>query len=237
MRWSFAVVALLAVPLKAEDAIAPDWASSAGRPAFHAVQAVADGVYDFASGSLFKPLLPESLASRLDSAPDADSYESFSAHLAAGEERAARRDQETRPAPDADPEAIAAWSRTALATHRAAAMDAFAATMGERYGLPGFGRSANDFVRDPDNWSPAALGSAALFGGAYAFVAGVRADVPAGPVAFALDAAPGDRLIAPSCHHELARVAVGPRGSPFSVYAEWDAHEPERVGARWSQRF
>jgi len=234
------VLALAAAPLKAEDAIAPDWASRAGRPAFDAVQAAADGVYDLASGSLFRPLLPDSLASRLESAPDGDSYDAFSARLREREQRAARRDLETRPAADADPEAAAAWSRAALASHRTAFLDAFAGTMGERYGLPGFGRSANAFILDSDNWQPGALASAAVFGGAYAFLAGVRAEVPAGPVELGLDVAPGARLASAAegrTGRSLARVAVSPRGSPFSLYSEWSARSSERVGASWSKRF
>src|SRR5579859_7846221 len=105
MRTLVLTLLAAAAPLRAEDAIAPSWAASAGRPAFRAVQAVADGVYELAGGGLLKPLLPEDLRSRLDQGPGGDSYDAFAARLRERQERAARRDLDSRPGADASPAA------------------------------------------------------------------------------------------------------------------------------------
>jgi hypothetical protein len=240
MRLVVALLALAAAPVHAEDAIAPDWAADAGRPAFQTVQAVADGVFGLASGDVLRPLLPDRLSDQLRAAPEGDSYDAFAARLREREERAARQDLDTRPAAGAAPEDFQAWSRDALAAHRDAAYDAFAAAMAERYGLPGFGRSANDYALDPDRWTADAVAPGVLLGGAYAYLAGVRADLLAGPVKLGVDLAPGDRLRAAAesgSGGRLARVSVSSPGSPLSLYTEWSARSSERVGASWSKRF
>jgi hypothetical protein len=230
-----ALLLLAGAPLRAQESIAPDWAESAGRPAFRAVQAVADDVFDVASGGVLRPLLPDSLSSQLADAPDGDSYEAFSARLRRGEEHAARLDLETRPGPDAAPEEVLAWSRASLDAHRDAALDALAGTMAERYGLPGFGRATDDYLLDSDHWRADELAPTALLGGAYFYAAGVRADWPAGPLRLGLDLPPGERMLSP-CRRR-ARVSVSPLGSPFSLYGEWSARSSERVGVSWSRRF
>ena len=240
MKLGFVLLALAAAPLKAETAIAPDWASGAGRPAFQAVESIADGVFGLASGGVFKPLLPAELGARLDAAPESDSYDAFAARLSERERRAAKRDLETRPAADAAPDAVSAWGRESLAAHRDAALDALAGSMADRYGLPVFGRSAGDYALDASHWRADAVAPTVLLGGAYAYLRGIRADVPAGPVKIELELAPGDRLRAAAegaTSRHLARVAVSPLSSPLSLYAEWSARSSERVGANWSKRF
>jgi len=241
MTLALVLLALTAIPLKAaEPGSAPDWTPETGRPAFQAAQAVVDGVFGVASGVL-KPLLPDGLDSRrLTDSPAGDTYADFTARLERGEARADRLAQESRPLADATPVDFQNWGRSAFNAHRDAAMDAFAGSLADRYGLPGFGRAANDYALDPRGWGADALAPGLLFGGAYAFLAGVRTRIPAGPVVIGLNVAPGRTLLSAAegdSARRLARVSAALSGSPLELYAEWSARSSERVGTSWTCRF
>lgn len=236
------VAALTAAPARAAATPPQAWAGEASGPAFRAAQAVADGVYEFASGAVLRPILPDALAARVASAPDEDSAPVFAARLRARQERAIEAGLASRPAGDAaTPAAVADWSRGLLEAQRDAALDAFAMTLADRYRLQRLGRATGDYAKDSAHWSsPDFLAPGFVLGGAYAYLAGVRADFTARGLKFRLDLAPGERLRSAAeggGAGRLARVAVSRRGSPLSAYAEWSARASERVGATWTRRF
>lgn len=232
---------LTAAPAGAEALPPQAWSGAASAPAFRAAQVLADGAYDL-SGALLRPLLPDAVAARVASAPDADSAPVFAARLRQRQERAVEAGLASRPAGDAaTPAAVAEWSRGLLDAQRDAALDAFAMTLADRYRLQRLGRATGDFARDSAHWTSADfLAPGAVLGGAYAYLAGIRADFAAHGLKFRLDLAPGERLRAAAeggAGGRLARVAVSRHGSPLSVYGEWSARASERVGAVWSRRF
>ncbi len=241
MVLGLALVALAATLGNAAEPIAPSWATEAGKPVYRAAQGIADGLYALASGRLIAPLLPDRLASRISSVPDEDSLPIFAAHWREKEERAAAAGLAARPTGDAaTPMATAAWSRDQLDAQRHALIDAFAATLVDRYRLQKLGRATSAYARNADNWNADFLVPGILLGGAYAYLAGIRADLNVRQMHVRLDMAPGERIRSAAQGDEsrrLARLAISRRGSPLSVYAEWSAHAPQRLGANWSRRF
>jgi hypothetical protein len=215
MRLALALVALTALPAGAVSPAGTPW--DAARPAYRAAQSFTDGAYAALRRGLLSPVLPGRV-SRAMAAPEADdSFDVFSARLRAREEALAR-------AGDAGPSA-----------QRSAVVDAFGSALNERYRLRLVGRSAESWARDPGAWHARELAPAALFGGALAFAAGLRADLPAAGLDWRLDLAPGARFLARSTDRRLARLAVSRPGSPLSLYTEWSARA--RVGASFSRRF
>ena len=233
---------LMTAPLRAEDSKAPAWIDAAAQPTYQTAEKIADGLYGFVRSDLIGPLLPESLNSGIDAAPNDDSYATFMTALSARQTRAARRDWEALPAQGAVSAAVlGGYFTDSMARHRDAVLDAFAASLASRYRVKRFGRDSGDLLRDPENWSADVLASATLFGGAYAYFAGVRTDLDAGPVQVGLDLAPGASLKAAALSSDsrrLARVSLSPRNSSLSFYGEWGASlSADRVGASWSSRF
>ncbi len=231
-------VLLLAAPLRAEDS----WIDAAARPGYRAVEKIADGLYDVVRGGVIDAVLPRRLGDEIGAAPEESSYAKFSAELSARQARAARRDWEARPAPGGLSAAeVDGWLAASIAAHRDAVMDAFAASLMERYRVKRWGLSSGEFLRDTRNWSADLLAPAALFGGAYAYFAGVRADFDAGSLKVGLDLAPGERLRTLSRGADprrVARLSLSKRSVPLSLYAEWGpARAADRVGASWSARF
>ncbi len=220
MRLAPALAVLAFLPAGARAASAPDWTDS-GRPAFRAAQSLVDGAYAFAGRRLLAPLLPGSVARGLPRLPDGDAYAPFIADL---------RQREVT---------LAGEGAASVSAQRGALIGAFGQAMRDRYRLRVVGRAAQAWARDPAAWDPRDLAPAALLGGACAYLAGLRAALPAGPLDFRLDLAPGARLraAASGTDRRLARVSVGRRGSPLSFYGEWSARSPERFGARLSRRF
>jgi hypothetical protein len=233
-----AVLLVISSSLHAAEPASQDWLEGAGRPAFSAAENVADGVYGFVRVNVVGTLLPNSLAAHLDASPQGDSYAAFVSEFSSRQLRAAKRDWYTHPQPGGS---VEAWLGDAAAAHRNAALDALAATMADRYRLRRFGQMSGDDLRDPDNWDADVLTPAAIFGGTYAYLAGLRADFVTGPLAVGLDIAPGASLEAAAAgtsRRRLARLEVGPHGSPFTVYAEVNATSvSDRVGASWTSRF
>ena len=229
MRTSLAplLLILLAAPLRAETARSPSWLDDAAQPGYLAAEKIADGFYGVVRENIAGP----------NAAPDDSSYQTFSQELSERQARAARRDWEARPAPGAlSSSAIDRWLGASIAGHRDALVDAFAASLAERYQLKGFG-----YFRETEYWSGGALASAALFGGAYAYFAGVRAGFDAGPLKVGLDLTPGKclrTLPRAADSRRLARVELSKPGMPLSLYAEWGpARAADRLGANWSARF
>lgn len=171
--------------------------------------------------------------------PLESSYQSFSAEFSARQLRAARRDWESRPAQGSlSGASFDSWLSASIASHRSAVTDAFAASLAARYHLKSFGLAPGGLFREPENWTAGTLASAALFGGAYAYLAGVRAAFDAGPLKVALDLTPAKALRHGADSRRLARVELSNQGLPLSLYAEWGpAQAADRVGANWSARF
>ena len=233
---------LLAAPVRAQDPKTPTWIDDAVQPSYLAAEKVADGIYGVVRGDIISTILPKRVGGESSAPPEDNSFATFSAELSARQARAARRDWEARPAPGAlSTASIDAWLASSIAAHRDAVMDAFAASLMERYRVRRFGRASGDLLRDSDNWSVDMLATAAVFGGAYAYFAGVRADFDAGPLKVELDLAPGESLRTlphGSDSRHLARLALSKRGIPLSLYAEWGPTQAaDRVGANWSARF
>ena len=192
----------------------------------------ADGFYDVVRENIVGP----------GAAPAEDTYETFSRELSSRQIRAARRDWEARPAQGSLSGGSAdAWLAASIAAHRNAFVDAFAASMADRYRMRGFGLAPGGLLREPENWNAGTLASAALIGGAYAYFTGVRAAFDAGPLKVALDVSPGKclrTLASAPASRRLARLELSERGIPLSLFAEWGLMQAaDRVGANWSARF
>ena len=236
---------ILALALAAAPARAGDWTDAAAGPAYRAVETVSDGVYGLLRFSLFDPLLPDRLSQRLGDAPEESSYAGFSVELKSREERAWRAALESRPLGEAaTPAAVSDWSRRTFRSETSAAGDALAQSLAARYQIARFGRDSGDFASDFRNWDADFLASAALFGGAYVYLAGLRADWTAGPLLVALDVKPGSALRGQIESGEcagLASLRLSPRGSPFSLRTDWGVHgarlASERVGLGYSLAF
>ena len=232
-----ALISSASAPCRAED-----WADAA-RPVYRGVEGVVDGVYGLIRGHLFSAMLPGRLSRRMSAVPVGSSEAIFAERLRARQERATRRVLESRPSASG-PAALAEWQDSALRAHTTVVTDAFADTLIRRYQLERFGKDSGAYARDPRNWDPEFLSCAAVFGGAYLYVAGLRTDWNMGPVRVGLDARPGAALRSAAQNGEgrgLAMLTLSRRGSPLSLKTEWGVAggrmTGERVGLNYSTRF
>jgi len=231
-------LAAAAFPVSAEG-----WTDAAARPAYRAVETVSDRVYGLLRGDLFTPLLPGRLSQKMSSVPVADSYPAFTAELRRRQERAARKNAETLPSAT-NPVAQTAWRERALSAHREAALDALAQTLLSRYHLDRFGKDSSEYASHGEHWDREFVTSGIILGGAYAYLAGVRAGWTAGPAHIGLDLRPGRTLqtsVEDGAGSGLASLSISPRGTNISLRTDWGVRGghalAERVGLAYAQRF
>ncbi len=232
-----ALLLTLAGPARAED-----W--DAARPMYRGVERVADRVYGLVRGHLFSAVLPGRLSRRMSAAPAATSDALFAQRMARRQVRARERILEARPMGQASsPMALAAWRDTAISLQTTAISDALADTLVKRYQLERFGEDSGEYALDPRNWDPEFLASATVLGGAYLYVAGLRADWTVGALRVDLDSPAGPSLANAAREGEgrLAELRLSPRGSPLSLRTAWGLRggrlASEQVGLAYSTRF
>lgn len=220
----------LTLPAKAE------WS---GRPAYRALEKVSDGVYGLMRGTL-RTTLPSRLSRDMAAAPEQDSYETFRRELGRRHEGAAARIRSARPASAVDsPQSQSRWRTYAAEQEQDVLLGAFAETMVGRYRLEAFGESSGSYAKDRRNWEPGFLAPAAVFGGAYLWVAGVDAGWDAGPARVGLRLAPGWRWRSAPGARRLATVELSPARSELKLSAAWGGSGPaaETVALNWTRRF
>jgi hypothetical protein len=225
-----ALVGSLALPARAE------WS---GRPAYRALEKVSDGVYGFMRGTLTSTL-PRRLTRDMAAAPERDSYEVFREEFSRRHDGAVARIRAAKPTAAVDgPSAQAAWRGYAAEQEQDALLGAFAETMVGRYKLESFGENSGAYAKDRRNWDASFLAPAAVFGGAYLWVAGVDAGWRAGPARVGLRVAPGWRWRAAGGARRLATVELSPAGSALKLSADWGGSGPEAeaVALNWTRRF
>jgi hypothetical protein len=214
------------LPLLAVPASAADW-NSAAQPVYTAAESFTDGVYAFLS--------------RSGEGPRATSYELFSGELQGRQERAERLIAGSMPVGPASSGDIAVWGGRAVAEEAKALTDTFASTFAQRYEVKPFSLVPGDSAADGD---AGRFASTALFGAAYAYAAGVRADLAAGPVRFDIDVNSGRALRRSSeggPARRLASLRVSPRNSPLYLETVWGIREGrvgrESLGLNYSRHF
>lgn len=220
---------MLLLPLFAVSAPAADW-NSAAQPVYTAAESFTDGVYAFLS--------------RSGDAPQATSYGLFTGELQAKQERADRIIAESMPVGAATSGAIAAWGERAVAEETKTLSDSFAATFAQRYDLQRFSLASSGPAGDAGDWSAGRFASTALFGAAYAYAAGLRADLSAGPVRFDVDVNSGSALrrsFEGGPERRLASLRVSPRNSPLYLETSWGIRDGrvgrETLGLNYSRPF
>lgn len=225
-----ALVGGLALPAEAE------WS---GRPAYRALEKVSDGVYGLMRGTL-RTTLPSRLSRSMSAAPEQDSYALFRSEFSRRHGAAAERIRAARPSAARDtPDSQARWRSYAAEQEQDALLGAFAETMVGRYKLESFGESSGEYAKDRRNWEPGFLAPAAVFGGAYLWVAGVDAGWDAGPARVGLRIAPGWRWRSAGGARRLASLELAPDGSALKLSADWGGSGPEAetVALNWTRRF
>lgn len=220
----------LALPARAE------WS---GRPAYRALETVSDRMYGLMRGTLTSTL-PRRLTRSMAAAPEQDSYALFRQELSRRHAGAAERIRTARPGAALDtPDAQARWRAYAAEQEQDAVVGAFAETMVGRYRLESFGESSGAYAKDRRNWEPGFLAPAAVFGGAYLWVAGVDAGWKAGPARVGLRLAPGWRWRSAGGARRLASLELSPAGSALKLSADWGGAGPEAemVALNWTRKF
>ncbi|HAZ08630.1 MAG TPA: hypothetical protein DCZ01_08950 [Elusimicrobia bacterium] len=229
---------ILASPARAED-----WADSA-RPVYRELEALADSVYGLMRGHLISTALPGRLSRRMSAVPVDTSDRIFTERLRHHQEQASRRLLEDRPIGPMGPAEAASWRRSAVNAHASAVTDAFADALVCRYQLERFGSDSGAYASNLSNWDAEFMTSAAILGGAYLYVAGLRTDFNVGPLRVDFDTRPGSaaqNAIQSGDAHGLAALTLSRPGSPLSFKTEWGVKDgrmtSERVGVNYSTRF
>lgn len=235
---------ILVAMLAASPAGAADWIDAAARPAYRTAETISDGIYGLIHGELFSPLLPNRLSDQIKPVPSDTSYSAFQEEFKSKQARALRRIEQARPGePTSSPERLDLWRAEAIHEETLAVTDAFAATLMSRYQIRRFGDDSRDYASDLDNWDPRFVGSGAVLGGAYLYVAGLRTAWTAGPARMELDLRPGRAMT--SCARRgqgrLATLRFSPRGSALELRADWDLRDGRSqmgdVGLSYTRRF
>ncbi len=229
---------ILAAPARSED-----WAESV-QPVYRGVEALADGVYGLVRGHLISAVIPGGLSRRMSAVPLGTSDKVFTERLRYRQEKTARRLLEERPAGPMGIAEAAAWQRQAAGAHVTVLTDAVADALIRRYQLERFGKDSGAYASNLSNWDPGFMASAAVLGGAYLYVAGLRTDFNIGPLRVDFDTRPGSAVQSAILNGDvrgLAALTLSRRGSPVSFKTEWGVKDgrmaSERVGMNYSSRF
>ena len=224
--------------------------SRAVEPAYRFVEAVSDGIFDFARLHVVGALLPGRLTRSLKAAPRKDSTPLFERNLHDKETRYLARARAAYPmtgegARSASPESLRAWRFWAAGEQVSVAVDALGDTLTERYQLEFFGRSSGDYAKDKRNWDPGFLSMAGLLGGAFVYLNGMHAAATVGRLKFAVDLPSGVRfqraLQGGGNSRSLAGFELGLKDTPLTLSTEWALADgrlrSERVGLNYILRY
>lgn len=210
--------------------------SGAASPAFRAAQGVSDGLYNFMRSHLINAVLPEGLTRSLRRAPQGDSYALFREKFHQNEVRALRRWAAAPPTQDAS-----------LATEEqmGVLVDSFQDTMLGRYDLELFGRASGKYAKDRRHWDAGFLTMAAVMGGTFLYLNGLRADASLGSLRLGIDLRAGHTLKrALEKSSDASRVAgleLGYKDHPLTVAAQLGLSrgqpQAETVGLNYRFRY
>jgi hypothetical protein len=232
---------LLLLPALATPAPAANW-DSAAQPVYQAAESFTDGVYSFLDRPL-SFLLPGESSSRTGDIPQESSYDLFADELRSKQDRAERLIAAALPAGPVSSGALASWRGRAISEETKALTDTFAATLASRYDLKRLAPGSTGFAGDFDDWGAGRFASAALLGGVYAYAAGLRADLAAGPLRFGVDVNSGAALrrSTEGVSRRLVSLHVSPANSPLFVETSWCLRDGrvghESLGLNYSRRF
>ena len=217
-----------AILLAASPAGAAGWSAPYG-----AVEAVSDGVYGLLRGQFFAAVLPQGLSRQMAQTPDGTSYALFSEKLRRNQDNAERRIVTAKPT-----------GGEALSLETSVVTDALADSLVSRYQLEKFGRASGDYASDWRHWDPEFLASAAVLGGAYLYVAGLRSDWTVGSVRVDLDTKAGPALrsaLESGQGRGLASLSLSRRGGALAVRVEAGLRDgqaqADRYGLSYSKKF
>jgi hypothetical protein len=122
--------------------------------------------------------------------------------------------------------------------------DAFVETLLARYQIRRFGKSSNSYASNIQNWDADFFTSAVLFGGAYAYVAGVRTSININALRFELDLSPGRALqsaFQTGNNQKISEIRLSRRGSPWTLKSRLRLQQGhligDNLGIHFTQRF
>lgn len=222
--------------------------SEAAKPAYRVIEGLSDGAYWLLRSQFIGRLLPDGLTREMGRTPRGDSYAAFSANFARKQERFMSRLREAYPVTEAgrsDENKLSAWRAQARAEQQAAAADALADSLIDRYGLPRFGQTSADYAKKRRHWTPQFVTVASVLGGAVAYGNGIHADFAVKKLAASVDMKPGHEIASAArgggTLEKAAEVEVGLKDTPVTLAAAWQvkdgAMRSESLGVKYRLRY
>ncbi len=244
-----AEMSVLPSPVMDEPGAAPS-NSDAAYPAYHVVQGISDGVFNFMRQHVLGSILPDRLTRNLKAAPQQDSAPLFDRTLHENETRFLARASAAYPVTGdgvrpANAAQLQAWRSWATGEQVSVAIDSFKDTMISRYQLELFGAKAGAYANDRRNWDPGFLTMAGILGSTFMYVNGMHASTKVAGFKLGLDLPSGMKLRQAlenkSDTNKLAGVELGYKNSPLTVATEWGRDggrfKNERVGVNYTLRY